>query len=246
MDNKIACLDADVIIKMSRDDIGLLEKVVEDFDKCFLHKCVYDEVEWSEESIEILDRLISEDRILLITDENLFDRLEFKELFMSSLQQACEIFAIDYEEIYSGLEIIIEDKDRILEEIKKVDQNVEGNLGETRTLQMIILFRDIEEENVNYFVSADRRARRGIILSYGSTLTGQKNFGLSLISIFSVLKEKDMPMEDALEFVKKFQSDKSKVYLQNKNMSTISNIEIIKKLYKDELKLLNIGEFQLK
>jgi len=111
---------------------------------------------------------------------------------------------------------------------------------------MIILFRDLEREDVNYFVSDDRRARRGIILRYGSTLTGQKLFGLSLISIFNILKEKGMSRKEVIEYVEKFQSDKSKVYLQNRNMATVSNIEIIEKLYNNELKLLDIGEFQLK
>jgi hypothetical protein len=204
MDNKIACLDADVIIKMSQGNISLLEKVVKIFDRCFLHKCVYDEVEWPEETIEILNRLIDENRISLVTDEDLFDRVKHKELFTSSLQQACEIFAIDYEEIYSNIENIIEDRDMLLKEIKKADELVEENLGETRTLQMIILFRDLEREDVNYFVSDDRRARRGIILRYGSTLTGQKLFGLSLISIFNILKEKGMSREEVIEYVEQF------------------------------------------
>ena len=246
MDNKIACLDADVIIKMSQGNITLLEEVVGVFNKCFLHQCVYDEVEWPVETIEILNRLVDEKKILLVTDKILFDRIEYKELFVSSLEQACEIFSIDYEQIYSNIENMIEDRDKLLEELKKADELVEGNLGETRTLQMIILFRDLEGEDINYFVSDDRRARRGIILSYGSTLTGQKIYGLSLISIFNILKKEVMSIEEALEYVVQFQFDKSKVYLQNGNMSSMSNIEIIERLYKRELKLLPIGEFQLK
>ncbi len=246
MDSKIACLDADVIIKMSQGNIGLLDKVVEIFNRCFLHKCVYNEVEWPEETIEILNRLIDKNKISLVTDEDLFDKLKYKEFFASSLQQACEIFAVDYEEIYTDLEDIIEYRDGLLEEIKEADELVEGNLGETRTLQMIILLRDLEGEDVNYFVSDDRRARRGIILSYGSTLAGQKIYGLSLISIFNILKEKGMSREEALKYVEQFKSDKSKVYHKNRNMASLSNIKIIDKLYNNELKLLNIGEFQLK
>ena len=50
----------------------------------------------------------------------------------------------------------------------------------------------------------------------------------------------------ALKYVDQFQSDKSKVYLQNRNMATVSNIEIINKIYNDEFNLLDVGEFQIK
>lgn len=51
---KIACLDADVIIKMSHNDSDLLEYVVGFFDECYLHKQVYHEVEWPEETVNLL------------------------------------------------------------------------------------------------------------------------------------------------------------------------------------------------
>ncbi|MFW6028814.1 MAG: hypothetical protein ACOCRO_01025 [Halanaerobiales bacterium] len=67
-----------------------------------------------------------------------------------------------------------------------------------------------------------------------------------MISIFYILKEKGISLEEALEYVEQFQSEKSKIYLYNRNMATVSNIEIIEKLYNGELKLLSVGEFQFK
>ncbi|MFW6028813.1 MAG: hypothetical protein ACOCRO_01020 [Halanaerobiales bacterium] len=39
MNNKVACLDADVIIKMSQGNNDLLEIVASVFDRCYLHQC---------------------------------------------------------------------------------------------------------------------------------------------------------------------------------------------------------------
>ena len=125
---KIACLDADVIIKMSLNDSELLEYVVDFFDECYLHNQVYQEVEWPEETVDLLDRLINSEDIKLITDRELYKRLEMKKLFIDSLQQVCNIFGITYNKLYSDLEKYIENEDRLFNKMNEAEESIEDNL----------------------------------------------------------------------------------------------------------------------
>ncbi|MCK4259451.1 MAG: hypothetical protein KAX49_10760 [Halanaerobiales bacterium] len=242
---KIACLDTDVIIKMSRDELGLLERVLDVFEKCYLHKCVYDEVEWPEDTILILDKLIKEKKIILLTDKDLFEKLGFKRLFSNSLQQACNIFGIEYDNTYVMVEEYLENPDKLYLKLQEIDKILKDNIGELRTLQMIILLRDVAQEKINYFISDDRRARRAIILNYAPTLTEHKLYGISLMSVFYLLKENGMTKEESLEFIDKILPEKSKVYLKNGEMEKMNNRDVIEKLYNEEMKLVKTGEFLL-
>lgn len=244
MDKKIVCMDADIIIKTTTAGSDLLDKIVEVFDKCFLHDYVYNEIKWPEETIIKLDNLIEAGKIELVTDEDLFDDLNNKKFFFETLKQACEIFAIEYNKIYSHL-TEAKNKDTFLDLIKIADKKVEGNLGETKTLQMIILFRDLKNEDINYFISDDRRARLGIILRFAQTMRGYKIRGINLMSVFWFLKASGMTKIQAVQYVSNFKSDKSKIYNYDNNMQKLDNKIIIEKLYNDELKLLKIGEFKL-
>lgn len=244
MDKKIVCLDADIIIKTIAAGSDLLDKIVEVFDKCFLHDYVYNEIKWPEETIIKLDNLIETGKIDLVTDEDLFDDLNNKKFFLETLRQACEIFAIEYNKIYSYL-AEAKNKDAFLDLIKAADKKVEANLGETKTLQMIILFRDLKNEDINYFISDDRRARLGIILRFAQTMRDYKIRGINLMSVFWFLKASGMTKIQAVQYVSNFKSDKSKIYNYDNNMQKLDNKIIIEKLYNDELKLLKIGEFKL-
>ena len=101
---KIACLDADVIIKMNNNGSKLLENLLEIFAECYLHKHVYKEVKWPKETVKLLDQLIDQDIIKLISDRVLYNKLEMKKMFIYSLQQVCEIFGLNYEDLlhFSG------------------------------------------------------------------------------------------------------------------------------------------------
>ncbi len=243
---KIACLDTDVIIKMSHKDSELLEYVVDFFDECYLHKLVYNEVEWPEETVNLLNRLIDNNEIKLITDRELYKRLEMKRLFINSLQQVCDIFGITYEKIYSDLEKYINNEDRLFNKLNEADESIEDNLGEIRTLQMIILLREIEWEKINYFISDDRRARNAIILKYGSTLTEQKLYGVSLISSFYFLRNNGLNINKAMNLIDKFPSSEGKIFYEKNCMGKMNNREIINNLYDGKLKLLKNGDFLLR
>ncbi len=243
---KIACLDADVIIKMSYNESELLEDVMDIFDECFLHKKVFHEVEWPEETVDLLNRLIDNNEIKLITDRELYKRLGMKRLFINSLQQVCDIFGITYENIYSDLEKYIYNEDRLFNKLNEADKTIEENLGEIRTLQMIILFREIEWKKINYFISDDRRARNAIILKFGSTLTEQKLYGVSLISSLYFFRNNGFPKNKALNLIEKFPSSESRIFYEKNRMEKMDNKQIINKLYDGKLKLLKNGDFLLK
>ncbi|MFW6029248.1 MAG: hypothetical protein ACOCRO_03240 [Halanaerobiales bacterium] len=242
-EKKIACLDADIIIKMSHNDLELLEDVVDFFNECYLHDQVYHEIEWPEETVDLLDKLIDSGDIKLITDRELFKRLEVKRLFIDSLQQVCEIFGITF--IYSDLEKYINNENKFFNKLHEADENIDENLGEIRTLQMIILLREIEMEKINYFISDDRRARNAIVLKYGSTLTEQKLYGVSLISSFYFLKNNGFTKNRLLNLVEKFSSSESKILYEKNRMDKMDNREIINNLYDGKLKLLKNGDFLL-
>ncbi|MFW6281660.1 MAG: hypothetical protein ACOC1O_02545 [bacterium] len=242
---KIACLDADVIIKMSLNDSELLEYVVDFFDECYLHNQVYQEVEWPEETVNLLNRLIDNNEIKLITDRELYKRLELKKLFINSLQQVCDIFGITYKKIYSDVEKYI-NEDRFFNKLSEADESIEENLGEIRTLQMIILLREIEIEKINYFISDDRRARNAIVLSYGNTLTEPKLYGVSLISSLYFLRNNGFTRNEALNLIEKLPSSESKIFYEKNLMGKMDNKEIINNLYDGKLKLLKNGDFLLK
>lgn len=227
---KIACLDTDVIIKMSRNNSGLLQRIIDIFDKCYLHERVYQEVKWPEETVKLLNKLINANKIVLITDKELFNKLEIKELFLDSLKQALEIFGIDYSNLYSKLENYLNEPDRLIAELEDIDRTIEDNIGEIRTLQMIILLRDIEKEKINYFISDDRRARNAVVLKYGSTLTGQKIYGISLIGAFYLLREEGLSKAEALKYIKYIQPEESKLFIYKNRRDKMSNLDIIDKL----------------
>lgn len=243
---KIACLDADVIIKMSYNNSELLKYVVDFFDECYIHSQVYHEVEWPEETVDLLDRLINSKDIKLITNRQLYKRLEMKKLFIDSLQQVCNIFGITYNKLYSDLEKYIKNEDKLFNKINEADENIKDNLGEICTLQMIILLREIEMEKINYFISDDRRARNAIILKYGSTLTEQKLYGVSLISSLCFLRNNGFTKNKALKLIEKFPSSESKIFYEKNRMDKMDNKEIINNLYDGKLKLLINGDFLLK
>lgn len=130
--------------------------------------------------------------------------------------------------------------------MKELDKNIEDNLGEIRTLQMIILLREIEWDKINYFISDDRRACNSIILKYGSTLTEQKLYGISLISSLYLLKINGYTKNKALKLIENLPSSKSKIFYEKNRMDKMNNKEIINNLYDGNLKLLKNGDFLLK
>ena len=243
---KIACLDADVIIKMNNNGSKLLENLLEIFSECYLHKHVYKEVKWPKETVKLLDQLIDQDVIKLISDRVLYNKLEMKKMFIYSLQQVCEIFGLNYENIYYDLEKYIDNEQKFFKKLKELDENIEDNLGEIRTLQMIILLREIEWDKINYFISDDRRACNSIILKYGSTLTKQKLYGISLISSLYLLKINGYTKNKALKLIENLPSSKSKIFYEKNRMDKMNNKEIINNLYDGNLKLLKNGDFLLK
>ena len=243
--NKIACFDADIIIKTSRNNKELLENVVDIFDKCYLHKCVYEEINWPQKTIKLLNKLIKKNKINLITDENLYDELEIKKLFLDSLQQVCEIFGLEYENIYSNHNNIVNNKGKFINKLYKSDKCIKENVGEVRTLLMIILLREIEKDKINYFISDDRRARNVIVFNYGKTLTENKIYGLSLLSSFYMLKKEGLTKKEAMKFVSNFYSKQTKIFYEENRMEKMNNTEIIEKIYEDKLKLLRNGDFLL-
>ena len=97
---------------------------------------------------------------------------------------------------------------------------------------MIILFRDLEIENINYFISDDRRARLGIILRFSQTMRRYKIKGINLISVFLFLKENGMSKSQAIQYLSKFQTTKSKIYNSNNNMQKLDNKIIMEKFYR--------------
>lgn len=243
---KIACLDADVIIKMNNNGSELLENMLDIFTECYLHKHVYKEVKWPKETVKLLDKLIAKKVIKLITDRGLYNRLEIKKMFIDSLQQVCNIFGLTYENIYYDLEKYIDNEQIFFKKLKEFDKNIDENLGEIRTLQMIILLREIEWDKINYFISDDRRACNSIILKYGSTLTEQKLYGISLISSLYLLKKNGYTKNKALKLIENLPSSKSKIFYEKNRMDKMDNKEIINNLYAGNLKLLKNGDFLLK
>lgn len=243
---KIAFLDADVIIKMNNNGSKLLENLLDIFAECYLHKHVYKEVKWPKETVKLLYQLIDKDVIKLISDRDLYNKLEIKKMFIYSLQQVWDIFGLNYENIYNDLEKYIDNEQKFFKKLKELDKNIEDNLGEIRTLQMIILLREIEWDKINYFISDDRRACNSIILKYGSTLTEQKLYGISLISSLYLLKINGYTKNKALKLIENLPSSKSKIFYEKNRMDKMNNKEIINNLYDGNLKLLKNGDFLLK
>lgn len=240
---KIACLDTDVIIKMTHNESELLNLVVDIFDKCYIHDYIYKEVDWPEETVNILNKLIEKDKVNIINDEMLYNNLEIKRIFLDTLQQVCDIFGIDYDEIYSDIEQFKSNDKKFIKELKEADKHIKYNLGEIRTLLMIILLREIKQDKINYFISDDRRARNAVILKYGKTLTEQKIYGISLISSIHLLKIEGYAKARVLKVVENLQTKKNKIYYEKDRMDKMSNKQIINKLYANELSILKNGDF---
>lgn len=243
MNRKIACLDADIIIKSNHK---LMDKIVEVFDDIFLHIAVYNEVKWPEEIRKKLKKLIARSKLKLISDEYLYEQVEYKRLFLDALCRSCDIFAVDYDEKYFELDKSDDNnKNEFLNLLGTLDNNISNNLGEIKTLQMIILLRDQIEEEVEYFISDDRRARNAIILGFGS-IEGLSVHGISMISLFYFFKEAGMQKKEAISYVKSLNFSETKVYDKNSDMIKLNNIGIINRLYSEELKLLKTGDFKVR
>ena len=244
MRNKIACLDADIIIKTTANNSDMLDDNIEVFNKCYLHEYVFNEIKWPKTTIIKLDSLIRSEEIELITDEQLYEMIGNKNYFLNTLEKACEIFAVDYNQYYSNLENI-NNKNNFIKKLREDDNLISSNLGETKTLQMIILFRDLLDNEINYFLSEDRRARRGIILKFSQTIKGYKINGVSLIGIFYLLKENGTSKIKALEYIKELGIESNKIYNLKNNMENMDSEEIINKMYNGELSLLRTGDLKL-
>ena len=90
MRNKIACLDADIIIKTTANNSDMLDDIIEVFNKCYLHEYVFNEIKWPKTTIIKLDSLIRSEEIELITDEQLYEMIGNKNYFLNTLEKACE------------------------------------------------------------------------------------------------------------------------------------------------------------
>lgn len=244
MENKIACLDADIIIKTTANNSDMLDDIIEVFNKCYLHEYVYNEIKWPQTTIIKLDSLIRAKKIEVINDEQLYKMIENKNYFLDTLKKACEIFAIDYNKYYSNLENI-DVKNEFIKKLREGDGLISSNLGETKTLHMIILFRDLLDNDINYFLSEDRRARRGIILKFSQTTKGYKINGVSLIGTFHLLKDNGISEQKALEYINKLGIESNKVYNLKNNMENMDTEIIINKIYNEEFSLLKTGDLKL-
>lgn len=80
----VSILDADFIIKSavspSPGQSTLFEKILMLGDKFYIHHEVYEEVEWPQETTDLLDKLIKDHRIKMMNDRDLL------ELLMGKLQ----------------------------------------------------------------------------------------------------------------------------------------------------------------
>jgi len=82
--------------------------------------------------------------------------LEIKKLFLDSLQQVCEIFGLEHEDIYSNLNDFINNKEKFINKLHKSDKCIKENIGEVRTLLMKLeqeienLWSNKLEGNVKY------------------------------------------------------------------------------------------------
>lgn len=244
MSNKVACLDADIIIKTCQIDLKLFDYLINYFDEIILHKSVYNEIIWPKKTIVKLNSFIKNGNIILLSNEDLYEKIRYKNYFLNSLKQACDIFAVEYEEIYSDLEDI-DNTDEFFQAMKEFDSKVESNLGEIKTLQMIILLKDNKARGIEFFISEDRRARNVIITKYGSSILGQSLQGVSLLSLFYFFKKNGMTQMEATSYFRKASFKESKIYNKDLNMVKLDNIDIIDKLYDNKLKLLKTGDFKL-
>lgn len=244
MENKIACLDADIIIKTTANNSDMLDSIIEVFNKCYIHEYVYNEIKWPQNTIIKLDSLIRAKKIKVLNDEQLYKMIENKSYFLNTLEKACEIFAVDYNKYYSDLENI-DVKNDFIKNLRKHDKLISSNLGETKTLQMIILFRDLFDNDINYFLSEDRRARRGMILKFSQTTKGYKIHGISLIGAFYLLKNSGISEQKALEFKNELGIQSNKVYNSKNNMENMDAEIIINKIYNEEFSLLKTGDLKL-
>ncbi|SKA03512.1 hypothetical protein [Selenihalanaerobacter shriftii] len=241
---KIACLDTDAIIKMSMNSSSLLKKLVSIFSKCYLHERVYQEIQWPEETVKKLDELIDTGEIVLLTDKELLEKIEIKEFYLDSLKQVCNIFGVNYyNKYYYELESLGVNKD-FLEKVANIDSELD-DIGEIKTLHMIVLLRDIESKQINYFISDDRRARNSIVLNYGQALKEQKLKGISVMGALYLLQKKGLSKNKILEYIEKLPFEETKVYNLKQNLIKLSNLEIVEKLYQGQIKLILDGNLML-
>ncbi|MCK8816280.1 hypothetical protein MWH28_02745 [Natroniella sulfidigena] len=215
------------------------------FDKCYLHSRVYQEVKWPDEVVVRLNDLIEKQQIILVNDEELLTKIEIREYFLATLEEVCEVFGVDYYEQYYDELRDSNSNEELLNAVEIIDNQLK-DIGEIKTLHMIILLRDIANKQINYFLSDDRRARRAIVLTFGKTIYDDKITGLSVLGSFDLLKENGLAKVNALEYIKKFSFTKTKVYDQKRNMIKLENNIIIEKLYAGRLKRLITGDFILK
>ncbi|CCQ96473.1 hypothetical protein CULT_420044 [[Clostridium] ultunense Esp] len=254
----ISVLDTDLIVKSAVSptlhEPTLLEKILSVGDKFYIHSQIRKEVEWPQETADLLDRLIREHHIKMVDDRGLLERLDKYfpmpvRTFLGNLKECCEMFGTYYyEDYYKRLESLLLNESNIelfcaklaaVEEKIKQDSKSEGrstNLGEIKTALSAAIFSLSNMERVTIFMSDDRRARNLIVSRYSEKYHEIK--AISVIGTFYILMKNGMPLEEARRYVGALEAKEYKLFDKREKMT---GLEIVKGIYANKLVLLANG-----
>lgn len=168
------------------------------------------------------------------------------------MQICCEIFNTDYYELYYkqlenflGKEFEMDAFANKIIQIEEIIREKEkpDNLGEIKSALMAAILYLVEEEQINVFISDDRKARTAMFIEYSEKYHFLR--GLSVSGMFYILR-KTMSKETAKEYMNEIPYQVIKIDDTKGNRIKKAKDELIDIIYEGKVKLLNDGELRLR